>query len=182
MTRTRRLAALIVVALAIAACGDSDDDGGAATDDTAAATTAAPAATEAPGTTAAPADAAADAVVTTGETELGTVLTDASGLTLYLFTQDSAGSSVCVDDCAAAWPPVVVDGDVTVGEGLDAAAFGTITRDDGVVQLTINDKPLYTFASDAAAGDVNGQGVNDVWFAVGADGQPVGARVVAPGY
>ena len=180
MTRTRRLAALLVVALAVAACGDSDDDA-ASTDDTAAATTAAPAATEAP------AGDAADVVVATGETELGTVLTDSSGLTLYLFTQDSPGSSVCVDDCAAAWPPVVVDGEVTVGEGLDASAFGTITRDDGVVQLTVNDMPLYTFASDAAVGDVNGQGFNDVWWAADPDGAAIGAdgeagRPVVPGY
>jgi predicted lipoprotein with Yx(FWY)xxD motif len=175
MTRTRRLAALFAIALAVAACGDSDGDDGAATDATSAATTQAPAATEAP-------SGAADVVVTTGETELGTVLTDSSGMTLYLFTQDSPGGSVCVDECADAWPPVVVDGEVTVGEGLDASAFGTITRDDGTVQLTIDDKPLYTFASDAAAGDVNGQGVNDVWFAVDADGQPVGGQPVAPGY
>jgi predicted lipoprotein with Yx(FWY)xxD motif len=176
MTRTRRLAAVIVVALLIAACGDSDDDGGASTDATSDATTAAPAASEAP------AGDAAEAVVTTGETELGTVLTDSSGHTLYVFTEDSPGTSVCAGDCASAWPPVVVDGDVTVGEGLDASAFGTITRDDGVVQLTVNDKPLYTFANDAAAGDVNGQGVNDVWFAVGENGQPVGGSPVAPGY
>jgi predicted lipoprotein with Yx(FWY)xxD motif len=77
---------------------------------------------------------------------------------------------------------VVVDGEVTVGEGLDAAAFGTITREDGVVQLTINDKPLYTFANDTAAGDVNGQGVNEVWFAVDTRGQPVGGQPYAPGY
>jgi predicted lipoprotein with Yx(FWY)xxD motif len=164
------LVVVIAVALLTAACGDSDDGEGASTDGTSAATTVAPAGD------------AADAVVTTGETELGTVLTDSSGHTLYVFTEDSPGTSVCAGDCAGAWPPVVVDGAVTVGDGLDAAAFGTITREDGVVQLTVNDKPLYTFANDAAAGDVNGQGVNDVWFAAGANGQPVGGQPYAPGY
>jgi predicted lipoprotein with Yx(FWY)xxD motif len=176
MTQTRRLAAVIVGARLIAACGASDDDDGVSTDATSAATTAAPAASEAP------AGEAAEAVVTTGETELGTVLTDASGLTLYVFTEDSPGASVCAGECADAWPPVVVDGEIAVGEGLDAAAFGIITRDDGVVQLTVNDKPLYRFALDEAAGDVNGQAVNEVWFAVDAQGRPVGGQPYAPGY
>jgi hypothetical protein len=39
----------------------------------------------------------------------------------------------------------------------------------------VNNMPLYRYAPDAAPGDTNGQGVNDVWFVVGADGVPIEA-------
>jgi predicted lipoprotein with Yx(FWY)xxD motif len=53
------------------------------------------------------------------------------------------------------------------------AELGTITRDDGTVQLTVNGFPAYYFAADSAAGDTNGQGVGDVWWVFGADGEPI---------
>ncbi len=49
---------------------------------------------------------------------------------------------------------------------------GTIDAPSGT-QLTVNQLPLYTFAADAAPGDVNGQGVGGVWWAAGADGNPI---------
>ena len=73
-----------------------------------------------------------------------------------------------IDGMAAA-----VDGDVTVGDGLDAGDFGTITRDDGTTQLTVARQPLYRYTPDGEPGDTNGQGVGDVWFAVGPDGEAV---------
>jgi len=60
------------------------------------------------------------------------------------------------------------------GDGVDAALLGTTTREDGAVQVTYGGWPLYFFAGDAAAGDVTGQGVNDVWFVVAPDGAMVG--------
>ena len=56
--------------------------------------------------------------------------------------------------------------------GVDKSLLGTITV-DGVKQATINHRPLYYFASDSAAGDVQGQGVGGKWFVVAADGKPV---------
>ncbi len=35
----------------------------------------------------------------------------------------------------------------------------------------------YFFAADGAPGDVNGQGINDVWYVMGADGIGIGAPV-----
>ena len=106
--------------------------------------------------------------VTVADTEVGPTLVDADGLTLYGFTQDSATSSACSGACAENWPPV--PGDTSVSSELDAAMVSTITRDDGTTQLVFGEWPLYRFAGDAAPGDVNGQGINDVWYVIGPDG------------
>jgi predicted lipoprotein with Yx(FWY)xxD motif len=112
-------------------------------------------------------DAEEPAGVAVAETELGPMVVDSEGLTLYGFTQDSATASACTGACAENWPPV--SGDTKVGEGLDASLFTTIDRDDGTTQLVFGEWPLYRFAGDSAPGDVNGQGVNDVWFVIGPD-------------
>ncbi|MPV38080.1 COG4315 family predicted lipoprotein [Georgenia subflava] len=108
------------------------------------------------------------------ETDLGQILADAGGMTLYIFTNDSAGTSTCEDSCLDLWPPV--PGDVTAGPGLEADLLGTLERSDGTTQASYADRPLYYFAQDAEPGDTTGQGFNDVWFVVGADGEPVAAR------
>lgn len=111
--------------------------------------------------------------VQVGSTELGDVLVDADGMTLYLFTNDSDGQSACYDDCAAAWPPLTVDAEPEAGDEVDAGLLGTTERDDGATQVTYDGSPLYTWASDSEPGDVTGQGVNDVWFVVAPDGEAI---------
>ncbi|MEM9562092.1 MAG: hypothetical protein AAGA93_05725 [Actinomycetota bacterium] len=118
---------------------------------------------------------AAAAPVVAAETELGPVLVDAAGLTLYGFLPDrDAGAPTCDDACADAWPPVIVDG-TDLPAGLDPEIFSVMTRSDGSNQLAAGIWPLYRFAGDAAPGDVNGQGSGDVWFAATPDGKLVGA-------
>jgi len=104
-----------------------------------------------------------------GETPLGVALTDADGFTLYGFTNDGDGHPTCNDACADAWPPLLVDGD-TLPEGLDAAVFSIVERDDGSHQLKAGKWPLYRFAGDDEPGQTNGQGSGDVWFVVNPDG------------
>jgi predicted lipoprotein with Yx(FWY)xxD motif len=116
----------------------------------------------------------APATVETADSALGTILVDDAGLTLYLFMNDTDGTSTCYDDCEANWPPLTVDGEPTAGEGADASLLGTTERDDGSTQVTYAGQPLYRFAGDQAAGDVNGQGVGDVWFAVTPEGEAAG--------
>ncbi|WIX80344.1 SCO0930 family lipoprotein [Amycolatopsis carbonis] len=98
--------------------------------------------------------------------ELGKVLTDGDGHTLYRFDKDTAKppKSACVDDCAKAWPPLLSKGDVQL-DGVDKSLVGSVTRDDGTEQVTVNGWPLYTYAKDATPGDATGQGVNGTWFA-----------------
>ncbi len=143
-----------------------------------AATTKAPAATTttkapAASTVAPPAAPAAAPIVTLADSELGRILVDAKGRTLYGFTKDVDGISTCAGGCATAWPPLLVKGDVAVGTGLSRDAFTVIDRADGTKQLKIGKWPLYTFSGDDGPGDTNGQGSGGSWFVVAADGKLV---------
>jgi predicted lipoprotein with Yx(FWY)xxD motif len=113
-----------------------------------------------------------DATVLVAASDLGDILTDADGNTIYFFANDTEGVSNCAGECLANWPPVEADDDPVAGDGV-AAELGTFERDDGTVQLTVNGFPAYYFAGDQAAGDTNGQGVSDVWWVFGADGEPI---------
>jgi predicted lipoprotein with Yx(FWY)xxD motif len=108
------------------------------------------------------AGAAALAVAETAE--LGEFLTDAEGMTLYIFSNDvpDSGASVCNDDCAVNWPPFYAE-DATLPEGVPGE-LTTITRDDGTEQTAYNGMPLYYWVEDQAPGDTTGQGVGDVWW------------------
>lgn len=117
------------------------------------------------------AGAAAGSAIQVTSSDLGDILVDADGNTLYLFTPDSQGESTCYDQCATNWPPLIDE--VTAGDGLDPALVGSTTRTDGSVQVTYNGWPLYYFAADTAPGDTNGQGINDVWFVVSPEGDAV---------
>jgi predicted lipoprotein with Yx(FWY)xxD motif len=124
--------------------------------------------------TEAPAVADTGATVTLGQNDqLGSVLVDEQGMTLYLFTKDTPNTSNCYDQCATAWPPLLTTGDPVAGEGIDASLLGTTTRTDGSVQVTYNGWPLYYYEKDQAPGDVTGQDVGDVWFVVSATGEQV---------
>ncbi|MEU2394125.1 SCO0930 family lipoprotein [Streptomyces sp. NPDC007369] len=104
--------------------------------------------------------------------QLGQVLTDSAGFTLYRFDKDTPKppKSNCDGDCAKAWPAVAA-GDVTAASGMDAAVLGEVTRSDGSKQLTVGGWPVYRFAKDTKAGDLNGQGVGGTWFALAPDGK-----------
>lgn len=186
--KTRTLGMFVVALVVVAACGPEggDDTTTVATDEPdvtttadtgqeATTTAAATETTEAMDTTTS-AGEAMDGVHAT-ETDLGTILVDPDGFTLYVFTADSDGESACYDACAETWPPVAAD--TAISSDLDASIFGSIERTDGVAQLTVNGMPLYLFASDTSPGDTNGQGVNDVWFVVDVEGNMIEASAAA---
>lgn len=121
-------------------------------------------------TTMADSDAAADAVsVEIVESSLGEILAS-DGATLYAFLPDDAGPSTCSGDCAVAWPPLEASGDLSLGEGLDAADFATAPRSEGGEQVTFFGWPLYFYSGDSAPGDVTGQGLGNSWYVIGPDG------------
>jgi len=101
-----------------------------------------------------------------GDTTLGKVLTDASGMTLYAFKNDTAGSgkSACNGGCATNWPPLTIASG-TPGKADELTGDLTvITRDDGSKQVAYQGMPLYRYAPDKAPGDTKGQGVGNVWY------------------
>jgi predicted lipoprotein with Yx(FWY)xxD motif len=108
--------------------------------------------------------------VTTAETELGTILVDGRGRTLYLSTEDPPGRSACEGACVTIWPPVT--GRARAGADLDPDLLGTVERPDGTVQVSYADHPLYRHRGDAVGG-LGGQGVAGSWWVVGADGEAV---------
>ena len=106
----------------------------------------------------------------------GTVLVNGDGMPLYVFSMDTGGTSACTGDCTTEWTPLASQGSPAAGDGVDATLLGTITRDDGTMQVTYNGHPLYTFASDTGAGDAAGQGMQDnggTWTLISATGEPV---------
>ncbi len=187
------LSVLVLLALVAAACGS----GQPAT--TSAQPTAAPTAaakpTEAPTTAAQPTEApTAEAQATAAPTaeaqptaaisptvmlhedaKLGKLLVGSNGMTLYVFDNDSQGKSACDNGCAENWPALTVPSEnetLSAGEGV-TGTLAVITRDDGKYQVTINGLPLYYYAKDTKAGDTTGQGVGEVWWTVGADGNKI---------
>jgi predicted lipoprotein with Yx(FWY)xxD motif len=118
------------------------------------------------------------AVVKLRSTPYGKVLVDASGRTLYLYTPDKGKTSVCYGQCASYWPPLLTTGAPRAGAGAKASLLGVTMRKDGKHQVTYAGHPLYFFASDAKAGQTNGQGVQGIWWVVSAAGKKVTKKAV----
>jgi predicted lipoprotein with Yx(FWY)xxD motif len=151
-------AAVPLTALAISACGGG---GSGAT---------------APPTTA---SGKAATVGLANEGNLGKILVDSQGRSLYLFQKDMGTTSECAGACAAAWPPLRATGKPVVGTSLSASRIGTTARADGKPQVTYNGHPLYRYSADQKPGDTNGQGLNafgGAWFALSAGGNMVSGQ------
>lgn len=103
------------------------------------------------------------AVKLASKEKVGSYLTDAKGMALYVFKKDAPGKSACAGECVARWPLYYRES-VGAGGSLKASDFASITREDGQKQTTYKGMPLYYFAGDKAAADTNGQGVKEVWF------------------
>jgi predicted lipoprotein with Yx(FWY)xxD motif len=178
--RFRVMSIIVIGFLTLAACGT--EEGGDTTTTSESANTTADAGQEDPATTTTEAmtttseamdDTSSTAAtemdgVHVAETDLGSILVDPDGFTLYIFTNDSEGVSTCYDACADLWPPVSAD--TPIGSDLDGSIFGSVTRDDGMEQLAVNGMPLYLYTPDQSPGDTTGQGFNGVWFVVDPDG------------
>lgn len=87
------------------------------------------------------------------------MLTDAKGMTLYVFDNDKeANKSACNGMCAVNWPVLKAEaGDHDMGE------YKVISREDGTKQWAYKGKPLYYWHLDAKAGDTAGDGRGMVW-------------------
>jgi len=114
--------------------------------------------------------------------QIGTFVTDGAGRTLYRFDNDSGRppKSNCNGSCATAWPPLLIKSPGRIfPSGIDPKTVGYVERADHTCQVTINGRPVYYFVADNKPGEINGQGVNGKWFAVGPDG---GKTKAIPGF
>lgn len=151
--------AILALAAALAACGSNNGTSPASsTASSAASPTAA-----ASGSGSAQASAAAELM--TASSSAGTIVVDAKGMSVYFFTKDTkdSGTSACTGACLVQWPPVTTTSATPAASGI-TGTLGTIPTPDGKKQVTLNGMPLYYFAKDTKAGDVLGQGVNNVWY------------------
>ena len=104
-----------------------------------------------------PAPAPASGTLKTARIGGVTVLTNASGFTLYWFVPDTATRSTCYGTCVGYWPPV--PGTAAAGPGV-TGTLATIKRSDGTTQVTYDGHPLYTYVGDTAPGQAFGNGLN----------------------
>jgi len=143
----RALLVAATLALTLAACGGQSTGAGP---------TASPSPSATP--TATPAPVASPVVLAQVVGSMGTLLVAASnGHTLYTFNSDTPGVSNCKGGCTSTWPPLSVPAGTTpVGGAGVTGQLGTISRDDGSLQVTYKGLPLYFFHSDSKPGDTNG--------------------------
>jgi hypothetical protein len=100
-----------------------------------------------------------------------------NGMTLYMFTKDTADTSNCNADCLKKWPALITQGKPMLGDGVDASLVGSATLADGSKIVTYNHMPLYYWYKDTKPGDTNGQAVSNVWYVIPPDGNPVGSTI-----
>jgi predicted lipoprotein with Yx(FWY)xxD motif len=168
---TRNLTALALaaalLAIVVAGCGGDDSSstggvyggkGGAATTEPAAA---------------GPSEGSATVTVAMVP-ELGKVIVDSDGFTLYDFHKDKGTTSSCYGGCASVWPPLTTGSTPKAAGGVSASKLGTTKRRDGTTQVTFAGHPLYTYVEDSKPGEANG---NDVdlfgaeWYALTPSGK-----------
>jgi predicted lipoprotein with Yx(FWY)xxD motif len=116
------------------------------------------------------------ASVSLRKTNLGMILVNPRGHTLYLFAKDRNAKSSCNGSCARFWPPLLSRGKPTAGPGVKASLLSTTKRSNGSLQVTYNRHPLYTYALDKQAGQTKGEGnslFGAKWWAVSAKGRAV---------
>jgi predicted lipoprotein with Yx(FWY)xxD motif len=155
----KRLFWIVGLPIFLAACGAPGGLYGAPPAPSSTAAPAASASAATPAATPAPTPIAPASVLATSNAQLGTILTNAQGGTLYYFLPERGGKIVCSSSaCTTYWPPsLTAGGNPTGGAGV-TGQLGVVMRGGGD-QITYNTWPLYTFAGDKAQGQTTGQGV-----------------------
>ena len=164
--------------LGLAACGDDDDDG-PATEATTTTTTEAASDDAGSGQAAKPERGGGQAEpgveITTADSQFGEALFDSERRPIYYFDKEQTEVSECYGDCAAAWPPVLTEGEPQASGAADAKLLGTTERDDGSTQVTYAGSPLYYYVDDPPGQILcnNVEEFGGLWLAVQPNGDPV---------
>ena len=118
--------------------------------------------------------AATGTVVTTGNSQYGSMLFDSLGQAIYIWELEDSSTPECYGACAAAWPPVLTDGQPVASGDVQGSMLGTTKRTDGTTQVTYNGHPLYFYANEKP-GEVECHNVRThggLWWVI----QPNGIR------
>ena len=100
------------------------------------------------------------------------IFTDAKGMTLYHNIKDLPRDvhppynpyTKCVETCSIIWSPFYTD-KIKISPPLKAIDFTIFTRPDGKKQMAFRGWPLYYYTGDSKPGDVNGQNIENIWYA-----------------
>ena len=111
-------------------------------------------------------------------TELGKILVNASGFTLYRFTHDPRNKDTCmtVENCKEIWPPLLTSGRPIAGSGVKSSLLSSIRLPNGRRQVTYAGHPLYMYAPASERGETSYVGFSSyggTWYAVNAAGKYV---------
>ena len=162
----KTLGVLIAFAIMVAACGSSS---GSAAKTPASTPSSKPGSSSTTGGSSDPTSTTLQLV----NTPLGKVVADSAGKVLYLYVPDGTATvSTVPAGVLAVWPPVQATGVPTLGPGLTAKS-STGAQPNGQQWVLYNGHLLYSYTGDTKAGDVNGNAIGNVWYAVTASGEPV---------
>ncbi|MEU9080271.1 SCO0930 family lipoprotein [Kitasatospora sp. NPDC048538] len=136
--------------------------------------TAAPTATAAPMPPSSPQPPAGVQLSIFDHPQLGPIMVDAHGRTLYHYGKDTAWPmrSNCEGDCLKTWMPAAPVDPAKI-KGVDPKLVGKMQRPDGTWQLSINCTPVYVYSGDKGYGDALGNGLaGNQWTAINPQGKP----------
>jgi predicted lipoprotein with Yx(FWY)xxD motif len=122
--------------------------------------------------------AAGPARVSLHQSDLGMILVNGRGRTLYAFTKDGRNKDRCMSaqGCPSTWPMLTSHGKPVAGSGVKGSLLSTIKLPGGSHQVTYNGHPLYTYVADSSAAEtdyVGAQQFGGTWLAVNASGKTV---------
>lgn len=121
-----------------------------------------------------PAPSATGTVITTGDSQFGTMLFNEKKQAIYIWELEESEKPECYGNCAEAWPPVLTDGKPQATGGVNGDLLGTAKRTDGSTQVTYNGHPLYYYAHEGP-GEVKCHNISThggLWWVI----QPSGNR------
>jgi predicted lipoprotein with Yx(FWY)xxD motif len=112
------------------------------------------------------------------------VVVNKTGRTLYHLITEKGKAFTCTGSCSTIWPPLTIPkgSKPVAGVGINKSKLGTIKRPDGRVQVTYYGLTLYRYSGDSKAGQTNGEGIQSIWYAVGANGKLVKQASSGGGY
>jgi len=110
--------------------------------------------------------------------DLGTVLVDARGYTVYVLTADASTNVPCEDStgCTKVWPDLPYPSGVSVakaGSGVLPQLLGSDKLADGKTYPTYRGWLMYEYVSDGRPAEGHGEGIQSfggTWYALSTSG------------